>query len=157
MFSPFLYAAAMRASCSGIGTALLSLALSTIPNITIGVFLQHFDKDVDRRGHDPSVTIPTQSQLRTVPKLDQTDLEKHNERHRVFRLMLIPDRDDASQRSEFLISYPPKYTSRSPFGRATRPMVAYDLQESHLVFVKDYWRPVGSDTTHRHAWQRERH
>jgi len=24
-------------------------------------------------------------------------------------------------------------------------MVAYDLQESRLVFVKDYWRPVGSD------------
>jgi len=111
----------------------------------LGVFLQHFDKDVERRGHDPSVTIPTQSQLRTVPKLDQTDLERRNERHRDFRVMLIPDREDASQRSEFLISYPPKYTTRSPFGRATRPMVAYDLRESRLVFVKDYWRPVGSD------------
>ena len=59
--------------------------------------------------------------------------------------MTIPYRDNASESSDFLISYPPKYTSRSPFGRATRPMVAYDLQESRLVFVKDYWRPVTSD------------
>jgi hypothetical protein len=111
----------------------------------LGVFLQHFDKYVDRRGHDPSVTLPTRSQLRIVPQLDQTELEKRNERHRDFRVMVIPDRGDANKISKFLISYPPKYVTRSPFGRATRPMVAYDLQESHLVFVKDYWRPVESD------------
>jgi len=59
--------------------------------------------------------------------------------------MLIPDRDDARKNSRFFISYPPKYTSRSPFGRATRPMLAFDVDESRVVFVKDYWRPVGSD------------
>lgn len=111
----------------------------------LGLFLQHFDKDVDRRGHDHSVVIPSRSQLRWVAKEDQTELAERNRRHRDFRVMLIPDRDDASQKSKFLISYPPEYTSRSPFGRATRPIVAYDLQESRLVFVKDYWRPVGSD------------
>jgi hypothetical protein len=111
----------------------------------LGLFLQHFDKDLDRRGHDPTVTVPSRKKLAKVPKADQTDLAGRNKRHRDFRVMLIPDRDHASQNSKFLISYPPMYTSRSPFGRATRPMVAYDLQESRLVFVKDYWRPVESD------------
>ncbi len=109
------------------------------------LFLHHFDKDVDRRRHDPTVTIPSQKKLGKVPKADQTDLQMCNKCHRDFQFMLIPDRDDVSKNSKFLISYPPKYTSHSPFGRATRPMVAYDLQESRLVFVKDYWRPVGSD------------
>jgi hypothetical protein len=79
-----------------------------------------------------------------VPMDHQADL-RSNERHRDFLVMRIPDRNNASEISGFLLSFPPKYTSRSPFGRATRPMVANDLQESRLVFVKDYWRPVTSD------------
>jgi len=110
----------------------------------LDIFLQQFDKNVDRRGHDSSVTIPEPSLLRKVPMDHQADL-RSNKRHRDFRVMMIPDRNNASESSGFLISYPPKHTSRSPFGRATRPMVAYDLQESRLVFVKDYWRPVTSD------------
>ncbi len=111
----------------------------------LGLFLKHYNQDVNHRGHDSTITIPSQKRLKRVPISDQTDLAAYNDRHQEFRLMMIPDRDDASQQSEFLISYPPKYTSRSPFGRATRPMIAHDLQQSRLVFVKDYWRPVGSD------------
>jgi hypothetical protein len=111
----------------------------------LGLFLQSYNQEVDHRGHDPSIAIPSANKVNKVADFDQTKLVNHNERHREFRVMLIPDRDDASQESEFLISYPPKYTSRSPFGRATRPMIAYDLAQSRFVFVKDYWRPVGSD------------
>lgn len=76
----------------------------------------------------------------TVTKSDQRTLVEYNiERHHEFRVMLISDRDNASRESEFLISYPPKYPSDSPFGRA------YDLKQSRFVSVKDYWRPVGSD------------
>lgn len=110
----------------------------------LGLFLQHYDRVVDRRGHDPTVTIPSRSTLRKVTKHDQKTLAEYNERHQEFRVMLIPDPDDVSRESEFLISYPPKYT-RSPFGRATKPMAGYDLKQSRFVFVKDYWRPVGSD------------
>ena len=87
----------------------------------LGLFLQQYNLNVDQRGHDPSVTIPSLSQLATF---DLSELKNHNVRHREFRVMLIPNRDDPSNNSEFLISYPPKYTSRSPFGRATRPMLA---------------------------------
>jgi hypothetical protein len=111
----------------------------------LGLFLRHYDLAVNLRGHDSTITIPSGNLVKRVPNFNQTKLADSNDRHREFRLMLIPDRDDASQESEFLISYPPKYTSRSPFGMATRPMIAYDLQQSHFVFVKDYWRPVRSD------------
>jgi len=108
----------------------------------IGLFLQKYDQNIDRRGHDPSVTISSQKQFSNY---DLSELKKDNNRHREFRIMLIPDRDDASKNSRFFISYPPKYTSRSPFGRATRPMLAFDVDESRVVFVKDYWRSVGTD------------
>ena len=108
----------------------------------LGLFLQQYNLNVDRREHDPSVTIPGLSRLATY---DLSELKNDNVRHREFRMMLIPDRDDPSKKSGFLISYPPKYTSRSPFGRATRPMLAFDVEASRIVFVKDYWRPVGSD------------
>jgi hypothetical protein len=34
----------------------------------------------------------------------------------------------------------PHYTSRSPFGRATRFFFAYDIDNNKQVFLKDYWR-----------------
>lgn len=111
----------------------------------LSLFLRHYDLAVNLRGHDSTITIPSGNLVEKVPNFDRNELADYNNRHREFRLMLIPDRDDASQESKFLISYPPKYTSRSPFGRATRPMIAYDLQQSCFVFVKDYWRPIGSD------------
>src|SRR6266581_6179253 len=111
----------------------------------LGLFLQHYNQDVDHCGHDPTVTIPSQSKLNKVTKLDQKTLVEYNNKcHCEFWVMLIPDCDDGSWESEFLISYPPKYTC-SPFGRATRLMVAYDLKQSCFIFVKDYWRPIGSD------------
>jgi hypothetical protein len=39
----------------------------------------------------------------------------------------------------YLIPYP-RYTSRSPFGRATRVFFAYDTGSKKQVFLKDYWR-----------------
>jgi hypothetical protein len=48
--------------------------------------------------------------------------------------------DDPKVEKPFIISFPPKYIARSPFGRATRPMLAFDLEVESLVFLKDYWR-----------------
>ena len=53
---------------------------------------------------------------------------------------MVPDRDDPKVETPFIISFPPKYTARSPFGRATRPMLAFSMEMREVVFLKDYWR-----------------
>ena len=88
----------------------------------------------DKRGFDPTVKPLTTKERKTV----------NNSHHREFRMMMIPDRDDISEHA-FLISYPPRYTYRSPFGRATLPMRTYDMKKKKIVFVKDYWRPDAKD------------
>ena len=40
----------------------------------------------------------------------------------------------------------PNYTARSPFGRATRPMLAFDMETREIVFLKDYWRAAVDET-----------
>jgi hypothetical protein len=63
-----------------------------------------------------------------------------NPSHREFRAIMVPDREDPSVETRFIISFPPKYTVRSPFGRATRPMLAFGVEAGEIVFLKDYWR-----------------
>jgi hypothetical protein len=53
---------------------------------------------------------------------------------------MVPDRDVPKVETPFIISFPPKYTARSPFGRATRPMLAFNMETKEIVFMKDYWR-----------------
>jgi hypothetical protein len=53
---------------------------------------------------------------------------------------MVPDRDDPEVETPFIISFPPKYTARSPFGRATRPMLAFNMEMREIDFLKDYWR-----------------
>ena len=99
------------------------------------------------RGHDPTITPPIQ----LPPPDDKTKLEKANPRHREFRRMLIHDRETPDEElakldkeHQYIISYPPCYTTYSPFGRATRGMLGYDEEKKMVVYIKDYWRPIAS-------------
>ena len=97
----------------------------------------------DQRGFDPTVRPLSTRKRKTIKNLDCLgDLKSRNPHHREFQVMMILDRDDTSEYA-FLISHPPRYTYRSPFGRATRPMQAYDMNKKKIVFVKDFWRPDG--------------
>jgi hypothetical protein len=108
-------------------------------------FLEYCSFKPEKRGFDPSVRPLTTKERKTLKNLDcSDDLKIRNPHHREFRMMMIPDRDDTTEHA-FLISYPPRYTYRSPFGRATRPMRAYDMEKKKIVFVKDYWRPDVQD------------
>ena len=108
-------------------------------------FLEYCSSKPEKRGLDPSVRPLTNKEHKTIKNIDcLNDLQSRNPHHREFRMMMIPDRDDGTEYA-FLISYPPKYTYRSPFGRATRPMRAYDTEKKKIVFVKDYWRPNVED------------
>ena len=55
---------------------------------------------------------------------------------------MVPDRDDPKVETPFIISYPPKYTARSPFERATRPMLVFNMETKEIVFLKGCWRAV---------------
>ena len=48
------------------------------------------------------------------------------------------DRDSPEAEQRFVISFPPNFKPHSPFSRATRPMVAFDIETREIVFLKDY-------------------
>ena len=54
--------------------------------------------------------------------------------------MMIPARNDPSVEHPHIISYPPTYQRQLILGRATREMVAVDVETRELLFVKVYWR-----------------
>ena len=103
--------------------------------------LSYCSLEPEQRGLNPTVRALTAKELQIVHTLDcLNDLADWNHHHREFCLMKILDHDNTTEH-DFLISYPPKYSYCSPFGRATRPMRAYDMLKKKVVFVKDYWRP----------------
>ncbi|RXW12293.1 hypothetical protein EST38_g13563 [Candolleomyces aberdarensis] len=65
---------------------------------------------------------------------------KKGPRKTELRRILIPDRDNPEAVHPHIISYPLPFVARSPFGRATRPFLAYNPATDRIVFVKDYWR-----------------
>ena len=67
-------------------------------------------------------------------------LRDDNPAHREFRILMVLDRDDPTVEMQFIISFPPKYMARPPFGRATQPMLAFDVEARDIVFLKDHWR-----------------
>jgi len=67
-------------------------------------------------------------------------LRDENPAHREFRIIMLPDRDDPDVETPFIISFPPKYTARSPFGRSHSTDVGVQYETREIVFLKDYWR-----------------
>ena len=53
---------------------------------------------------------------------------------------MVLDRNNPKIEKKFIISFPPKYTAHLLFGRATRPMMAFNMELREIVFLKDYWR-----------------
>ncbi|KIM73233.1 hypothetical protein PILCRDRAFT_829310, partial [Piloderma croceum F 1598] len=92
-----------------------------------------------QRGYDTSVSPVSPEDLQQIQHVE-TRLRNENPAHREFRIIMVPDRDVPKVETRFIISFPPKYTARSPFGRATRPMLAFNMETREIVFLKDYWR-----------------
>jgi hypothetical protein len=92
-----------------------------------------------QQGYDPSVLHATPADIQQI-HFFECRLRDENPAHREFRVLLVPDRDNPKIEKKFIISFPPKYTARSPFGRATQPMLAFDMEAGEIVFLKDYWR-----------------
>lgn len=98
--------------------------------------------DAEGRGCDESLSTLTTAETRGIKQLKK--LEEENEKaHREFRKLTAPGRDDDER--DFVVSFPPNYMARLPFGRGTRPMLAFDMKDKKVVFLKDYWRAEGVD------------
>jgi hypothetical protein len=109
------------------------------PQLLAGFFWRYAHLDHSQQGYDTSVSLATPEDIQQMQHLESR-FREDNPAHREFRALMVPDRDDPSVETRFIISFPPKYTARSPFGRATRPMLAFDVEAGEIVFLKDYWR-----------------
>jgi hypothetical protein len=109
------------------------------PHILAHFFWRYAHLNHSQRGYDTSVSQASPEDLQQIQHVEHR-LRKDNPTHREFRLIMVSDRDDPKVETPFIISFPPKYTARSPFGRATRPMLAFNMETREVVFLKDYWR-----------------
>jgi hypothetical protein len=95
--------------------------------------------DLSQRGHDTAVSPASPADFQQIQHVEKS-LRDKNPAHREFRVIMILNRDNPEVETPFIISFPPKYTARSPFGRGTRPMLAFNMEMRMMVFLKDYWR-----------------
>jgi hypothetical protein len=114
------------------------------PHILADFFWRYSHLDRHQQGYDLTVSVPSNEEIKQA-MLYECRLRNANPAHREFRKLMVPERDNPDQEHPFLISSPPYYASRSPFSRATRGFLAFDLTEGELVFLKDYWRPDVDD------------
>jgi hypothetical protein len=112
------------------------------PHRLADFFYRYSRLDRLQQGYDPTLSTASEEEVKIMQeaKCDVT-LKNANPAHYEFRKLMVPDRDDPNKESPFLISYPPHYDARSPFSRATRGMLAFDLTKPRTVYLKDYWRP----------------
>ena len=122
----------------------LSFALISQPTLNVIKIAATNDVDTDRTltfKDSSNKPDPCKEQLNG----EKEELKRQNSLHKEFRQMTINDRNDPAIHKTFLISYLLDYTTRSPFGRATRKMRGYDLDSeesrNRMVCIKDYWRP----------------
>jgi hypothetical protein len=109
------------------------------PHLLADFFWRYAHLDRSQQGYDASVSSATLEDIQQMQHFESC-FREDNPSHREFRAMMVPDREDPGVETRFIISFPPKYTARSPFGRATRPMLAFDVEAGEIVFLKDYWR-----------------
>ncbi|KAF8872107.1 hypothetical protein CPB84DRAFT_1967539 [Gymnopilus junonius] len=109
------------------------------PELLADFFWRYSHLDLRQKGYDPTCSVALEEDITKMGDYER-DLQEANSIHREFRKLLVPDRKEPDKGSQFIISYPPYYESYSPFARATRGMLAYDLEADALVYLKDYWR-----------------
>lgn len=109
------------------------------PHILAAFFWSYAHADRRQRGYDTSISSASPDDIQQIKHVE-TRLREANPAHREFYIVKVPERDDPKDEKSFIISFPPNYTARSPFGRATRPMLAFDMEMKEIIFLKDYWR-----------------
>ena len=103
------------------------------PHILANFFWRYAHLNHSQRGYDTSVSPASPEDLQQIQHIEKR-LRDENPPHREFHIITVPDRDHPKVETPFIISFPPKYTARSPFGRATQPMLMFNMETRHVVF-----------------------
>ena len=109
------------------------------PHLLAHFFWRYAHLNHSQREYDTSLSPASPEDLQQIHHVEQR-LREENTSHHEFRIIVVPDRDDPAVETPFIITFPPKYTARSPFGRVTRPLLAFNMETKEIVFLKDYWR-----------------
>jgi hypothetical protein len=107
----------IRWDCTG-ATVTRSFNYIKEPHILANLFRRYAHLNHSQRGYDSSVSTALPEDLQQIQHVEK-HLWDENTAHREFHVIMVPDRDDPEVETPFIISFPPKYTTRSPFGRAT--------------------------------------
>ncbi|TFK24602.1 hypothetical protein FA15DRAFT_412308 [Coprinopsis marcescibilis] len=127
----------------------------TSPNNYLADFLhRHSQLDDEGRGKDTTLA-PEPCSAGDCPPDMAEQLHKANKlkvtsatpRKTELRKVFIPDQQDPDKLHLHIISYPLPFVTPSPFGRGTRPFLAYNPATKRIVFAKDYWRSTGEGIT----------
>ena len=102
-------------------------------------FWRYVHLNHSRRRYNTSVSLASPVDLQQIQHVEKCLCGK-NTAHRGFCIIMVPDHNVLKVETPFIISLPPKYTTHSPFGRATRPMLVFTMEMKEIVFPKDYWR-----------------
>ncbi|KAF9483011.1 hypothetical protein BDN70DRAFT_828166 [Pholiota conissans] len=119
------------------------------PGFLSSFFRRYANLASRQQGYDPSVSKPLEDEVtaakaafkKALSDPFMTGLDIKPETYTDFLKVLVPNFDDATIEKPFLVPLPLPYQCRSPFARATRPTLAYDIVDKRVVFLKDYWRP----------------
>ena len=109
------------------------------PHILAHLFWCYAHLNHSQHRYDTSISPASQEDLQQIQHVEER-LQNENPTHREFRIIMVPDHNDLKVETPFIISYPPKYTTHSPFGQATQPMLVFNMVMKEIVFLKDYWR-----------------
>ncbi|KIM85920.1 hypothetical protein PILCRDRAFT_5026 [Piloderma croceum F 1598] len=89
------------------------------PHILAYFFWRYTDLNHSQRGYNTSILPASPVHLQHLQHVEKC-LRDDNPAHHEFRILAVLNRDNPEVETPFIISFPPKYTIRSPFGRATR-------------------------------------
>ena len=85
------------------------------PHILANFFWCYAHLNHSQRGYDTSVSPASPEDLQQIQHVENR-LRGENTAHREFHIIMVPDRDHPKVETPFIMSFPPKYTARSPFG-----------------------------------------
>jgi len=87
------------------------------PHILASFFWRYAHLNQSQRGYNASVSPASPEDLQQIQHVEHR-FRKDNPAHCEFRIIMVLDRDVPKVETPFIISFPLKYTARSPFGRA---------------------------------------
>jgi hypothetical protein len=118
--SPCLFAGDPQHSFVGIAGVTVTRSFDYIKDLHIlaSFFWPYAHLNHSQCGYNTSISPALPEDLQQIQHVEKC-LRDENPAHCEFRIIMVPDRNVPKVETPFIISFPPKYTARSPFRQAT--------------------------------------